>query len=138
MSLHLDYCSSFGLSKQDLESAQETQGTYPPLSLLPFPLQFPPKPTIRFHRANLFSPFAACTAYSRYILDIGQSDDWLALQTALAPCLLGYGEIARRLHDETRTRRGNENRYWRWIENYVADDYVQAVRIGSGMFLNLP
>ena len=27
------------------------------------------------------------------------------------------------------------NRYWKWIENYVADDYTEAVRLGSGTFL---
>lgn len=70
-------------------------------------------------------------AYSRYVLDIGQSQDWLALQMALAPCLLGYGAAAKRLSvDGTSVREGN--RYWKWIENYVADDYVEAVRKGSG------
>lgn len=73
----------------------------------------------------------ACTAYSRYILDIGQSGDWLALQFALAPCLLGYGAIAQRLfHAEESVREGNN--YWKWIENYVADDYSAAVKLGSG------
>ncbi|PGH27064.1 phosphomethylpyrimidine kinase [Polytolypa hystricis UAMH7299] len=97
MALHLDYCESFGLSKEDIESCKETQ---------------------------------ACTAYSRYILDVGQSEDWLALQVALAPCLIGYGAIAKRLHqDETSIR--TDNKYWKWIENYVADDYQQAVAAGS-------
>jgi hypothetical protein len=50
---------------------------------------------------------------------------------ALAPCLIGYGAIARRLHsDENTLRQGNQ--YWKWIENYVADDYTEAVRLGSG------
>lgn len=80
--------------------------------------------------------FIACVAYSRYILDIGQSEDWLALQVALAPCLIGYGAIARRLHDDTtHTVRGEKNnRYWKWIENYTADDYSEAVRTGSGKY----
>jgi thiaminase len=73
----------------------------------------------------------ACTAYSRYILDVGQSEDWLALQMALAPCLIGYGAIARRLYTEEGTIREG-NRYWKWIENYVAEDYTEAVRLGSG------
>ncbi|KAL5047285.1 hypothetical protein BDW71DRAFT_197019 [Aspergillus fruticulosus] len=72
----------------------------------------------------------ACTAYSRYILDVGQSEDWLALQVALAPCLIGYGAIAQRLHAEEKTLREG-NRYWKWIENYVAEDYTEAVRLGS-------
>ncbi|KAJ8123590.1 hypothetical protein ONZ43_g499 [Nemania bipapillata] len=62
----------------------------------------------------------ACTAYTRYVLDIGQSEDWLGLQISLAPCLLGYGAIAKQLHAD----------YWPWILNYVADDYVQAVQTG--------
>ncbi|KAI2630528.1 Phosphomethylpyrimidine kinase-domain-containing protein [Xylaria nigripes] len=71
----------------------------------------------------------ACTAYTRYVLDIGQSEDWLGLQVSLAPCLLGYGAIAKQLHTDSRTKiEGNE--YWPWILNYVADDYVQAVNTG--------
>ncbi|EED20560.1 thiamin biosynthesis protein (Thi-4), putative [Talaromyces stipitatus ATCC 10500] len=98
--LHIDYCSSFGLTREEMEATPEKQ---------------------------------ACVAYSRYILDIGQSEDWLALQMALAPCLIGYGAIARRLYDDDdHTVKGEENnRYWKWIENYVAEDYVTAVKTGS-------
>ena len=77
---------------------------------------------------------AACTAYSRYILDVGQSDDWLALQIAMAPCLIGYGAIAKRLYNDASSVRDG-NRYWKWIENYAADDYSESVQIGSGMML---
>ncbi|KAJ5805049.1 hypothetical protein N7474_010936 [Penicillium riverlandense] len=99
MALHLEYCASFGLTKQEMENHPER---------------------------------IACTAYSRYILDVGQSDDWLALQMALAPCLIGYSTIARRLHGEEKTlRQGNQ--YWKWIENYVAEDYTQAVQLGSAL-----
>lgn len=73
----------------------------------------------------------ACTAYSRYILDVGQSQDWIALQMALAPCLIGYSAIARRLAADKHTLQQG-NRYWRWVENYTADDYTEAVRLGSG------
>lgn len=62
---------------------------------------------------------------------MGQSEDWLALQVALSPCLIGYGAIAKRLHSDERSVR-TENRYWKWIENYVAEDYSEAVRLGSG------
>ncbi|KAM3080920.1 trifunctional hydroxymethylpyrimidine kinase/phosphomethylpyrimidine kinase/thiaminase, variant 4 [Clarireedia jacksonii] len=74
----------------------------------------------------------ACTAYTRYVLDIGQSEDWLALQMSMAPCLIGYGEIAKRLHADPKTKREG-NIYWKWIENYVADDYVAAVKVGSAL-----
>jgi thiaminase len=73
----------------------------------------------------------ACVAYSRYILDVGYSQDCLALQVALAPCLLGYAAAAQHLYNDAESVR-EENPYWKWIENYVADDYVQAVRKGSG------
>lgn len=73
----------------------------------------------------------ACTAYTRYVLDIGQSEDWLGLQVAIAPCLLGYGAIAKQLHVDPRTKMEG-NTYWKWILNYVAEDYVQAVQTGSG------
>ncbi|ORY14388.1 hypothetical protein BCR34DRAFT_231403 [Clohesyomyces aquaticus] len=74
----------------------------------------------------------ACTAYTRFILDVGMKEDWFALQIAMAPCLIGYGMIARRLHDDERTVKGEQgNKYWRWIENYVADDYSEAVRMGT-------
>ncbi|KAJ5087518.1 heme oxygenase-like multi-helical [Penicillium angulare] len=99
MALHLDYCASFGLTKEEMEAHPET---------------------------------IACTAYSRYILDVGQSEDWLALQMALAPCLIGYGAIAKRLHSDKGTLREGNN-YWKWIENYVADDYSEAVRLGSAL-----
>ncbi|KHO01166.1 Phosphomethylpyrimidine kinase type-1 [Metarhizium album ARSEF 1941] len=72
----------------------------------------------------------ACTAYTRYLLDIGQSEDWLALQMALAPCLLGYGAVAHMLHSHQLTRRSG-NTYWPWIQNYLAEDYTKAVRLGS-------
>lgn len=75
----------------------------------------------------------ACTAYSRYVLDIGASEDWLALQISLLPCLLGYGMIAARLKSAQKANPPKEpNRYQTWIDNYVAEDYVQAVETGRG------
>lgn len=97
MSLHLDYCASFGISKAEIEATEEQM---------------------------------ACTAYTRYVLDIGQSGDWLGLQVALAPCLLGYRAIAEMLHADEKTVR-QENTFYKWILNYVADDYVGAVKMGQ-------
>lgn len=36
----------------------------------------------------------ATLAYTRYVLDTGNRGDLLDLHVALAPCLVGYGEIA--------------------------------------------
>lgn len=66
----------------------------------------------------------------RYVLDVGNSEDWFALQIALFPCLFGYYVIAKRLSGDPATvKEGNP--YWTWISNYVADDYVHAVKLGS-------
>jgi hydroxymethylpyrimidine/phosphomethylpyrimidine kinase / thiaminase len=73
----------------------------------------------------------ACTVYTRFVLDTGSSDDWLALHLALAPCLIGYRFIAKRLHADPKTLREG-NPYWRWIENYAAEDYSEAVELGIG------
>ncbi|EMC92647.1 hypothetical protein BAUCODRAFT_568824 [Baudoinia panamericana UAMH 10762] len=76
----------------------------------------------------------ACTAYTRYVLDIGQSEEWLALQVSLLPCLLGYGMIARRLHEIQVANPPKEpNKYLTWINNYVAEDYSAAVEKGSAL-----
>ncbi|KAL5412950.1 hypothetical protein PMIN03_004020 [Paraphaeosphaeria minitans] len=74
----------------------------------------------------------ACTAYTRYVLDVGQSEDWLALQIALLPCLIGYGIIARRLYDDPNTVREG-SKYWKWIETYVAEDYLEAMQVGRDL-----
>ena len=69
----------------------------------------------------------------RYVLDIGQSEDWLALQIALLPCLIGYGMIARRVFDDPSSVREG-NRYWKWVETYVAEDYIEAMKTGQGVW----
>ena len=63
---------------------------------------------------------AATVAYTRYVLDCGMSGDLLDLQVALAPCIMGYGEIgARLLQAPPRT----DNPYRAWIEMYGGADY---------------
>lgn len=103
MALHLAYCAEFGISRADLERADRKESL-------------------------------ACVAYSRYVLDVGHSEDWLALQMALAPCLLGYLDTAARLYDDPQSKTTHQgNRYWRWVENYVAQDYRDAVRVGRDL-----
>jgi thiaminase/transcriptional activator TenA len=67
----------------------------------------------------------ATMAYTRYALEKGLSGDLLDLQVALAPCVVGYAEIGKRLIDEPSTVLDN-NPYRSWIEMYAGDDY-QAV-----------
>ncbi len=62
---------------------------------------------------------SANLAYTRYVLDAGYSGDLVDLLAALAPCVLGYGEIGTRLAQQTSAN----NPYTEWIETYASDDY---------------
>ena len=57
-------------------------------------------------------------AYTRYVLDAGHSGDFLDLLAALAPCVMGYGEIGARLKVEAET-----TPYQDWIDTYAGEDY---------------
>lgn len=63
-------------------------------------------------------------AYTRYVLDSGFSGDFLDLLAALAPCVLGYGEIGARLAETA----APDTPYREWIDSYAGDDYQQACR----------
>lgn len=60
-------------------------------------------------------------AYTRYVLEAGYSGDFLDLIAALAPCVLGYGEIGARLS-------GSGGPYAEWIETYGGAAYQAVCR----------
>jgi len=62
------------------------------------------------------------TAYTRFVLDRGLGGDSLDLMVALAPCVVGYGEIGSRLAADPATAREG-NRYASWIEMYAGEEY---------------
>ncbi|MDI5933402.1 thiaminase II [Halomonas kalidii] len=70
----------------------------------------------------------ATLAYTRYVLDTGNRGDLLDLHVALAPCLIGYGEIANWLNAQAFTVRGEANPYDAWIAMYEGDDFQVAMR----------
>jgi len=90
MSLHIKYCSEWGIGEADLEALDEDP---------------------------------ACMAYTRYVLERGMAGDLLDLKIALAPCVVGYAEIATRLAAEPETKMQG-NPYAPWIETYSGPDYV--------------
>lgn len=57
-------------------------------------------------------------AYTRFVLEAGYSGDLLDLLAALAPCVLGYGEIGARL-----AAAPHAPDYADWIATYASDDY---------------
>ncbi len=68
-------------------------------------------------------------AYTRYVLDKGQSGDLLDLYVALMPCVVGYAEIGVRLELDYSSTLA-ENPYREWIEMYAGEEY-QALAIRS-------
>ena len=66
-------------------------------------------------------------AYTRFVLDCGHRGDLLDLHVALAPCLIGYGEIATRLLEQPTTVL-EHNPYREWIEMYAGEDFQSAMR----------
>jgi thiaminase (transcriptional activator TenA) len=67
----------------------------------------------------------ATVAYTRFVLERGLAGDLLDLQTALAPCIVGYTDIGRALAADPATRLDG-NPYRAWIETYAAEDYQQV------------
>ncbi|MEM6306680.1 MAG: thiaminase II [Pseudomonadota bacterium] len=62
-------------------------------------------------------------AYTRYVLDAGHSGDLLDLLAALAPCVMGYGEIGVHL-----ARTKTSDTYSAWIDTYAGAEYQQTCR----------
>jgi thiaminase/transcriptional activator TenA len=69
-------------------------------------------------------PAAETLAYTRYVLDTGMRGDLLALKVALAPCMIGYAEIATRL--AAAAGGGAANPYRVWIDEYAGAAYQEV------------
>ncbi|PWR00858.1 thiaminase II [Meridianimarinicoccus roseus] len=63
----------------------------------------------------------ATLAYTRYVLDAGHAGDMADLLAALAPCVLGYGEIGARL-----AASGAAPAYADWVATYGGTDYQRT------------
>lgn len=69
-------------------------------------------------------------AYTRYVLDAGHSGDFLDLLAALAPCVMGYGEIGTFLSGAK-----TSDTYADWIDTYAGDDY-QGLCVSVGALMD--
>ena len=66
-------------------------------------------------------------AYTRFVLDRGLAGDRLDLEVALAPCIVGYAEIAAERMADQATRR-ERNPYREWLDMYAGADYQALAR----------
>ncbi|WP_207461940.1 thiaminase II [Azospirillum sp. SYSU D00513] len=67
----------------------------------------------------------ATMAYTRYVLETGLRGDLLDLHVALAPCVIGYGEIARRVAALPGAM-AESNPYRVWIGEYAGAAYQEV------------
>ncbi len=67
----------------------------------------------------------ATVAYTSYVLETGLKGDLLDLHVALAPCVVGYGEIGARLASDPATRMDG-NPFGEWIAMYAGTDYLKV------------
>ena len=66
-------------------------------------------------------------AYTRFVLDRGLTGDRLDLEAALAPCMIGYADIAAERMADPATRHDG-NRYRDWLLMYSGDEYQKLAR----------
>lgn len=69
----------------------------------------------------------ATLAYTAYVLERGLAGDLLDLRTALAPCVIGYGEIGARLASDPAAL-ADGNPYAPWIAMYAGAEYRAFMR----------
>ncbi len=69
-------------------------------------------------------------AYTRFVLERGMAGDMLDLQVALAPCIVGYAEIAAELMADPATKLEG-NPYRDWIEMYAGEEYREVAAARS-------
>ena len=60
-------------------------------------------------------------AYTRFVLEEGMRGDLLDLKVALSPCVIGYGEIGKKLISNLKNSISNDYRCW--IEEYGGLEY---------------
>ena len=67
----------------------------------------------------------ATVAYTRFVLDCGAAGDLLDLHVTLAPCVVGYAEIGRKLAPKGADALG-AHPYREWIGEYAGDAYQEV------------
>ena len=61
-------------------------------------------------------------AYTRFVMERGLAGDLLDLNVALAPCIIGYAEVAKWLSEQPFLKKKG-NPYHSWLSMYLSDEY---------------
>lgn len=73
-------------------------------------------------------------AYTRFLLDTGSRLDFLSVQVALAPCLLGYVAAVGKTMARSDTVHGIENnKYYTWMAGYSDPEVMKACEVAREM-----
>ena len=80
---------------------------------------------LSLHDLETAPPTSETLAYTRYVLDSGMRGDLLTLRVALAPCVIGYAEIAARLAAQPKAC-APTNPYRVWIDEYAGAPYQEV------------
>lgn len=73
-------------------------------------------------------------AYTRFLLDTGARLDFLSVQVALAPCLLGYVAAVKKTMARPDTVHGaDKNRYYSWMAGYSDPEVIKACEVAREM-----
>ncbi|CDK29528.1 unnamed protein product [Kuraishia capsulata CBS 1993] len=72
----------------------------------------------------------ACQEYADYLLDLSKSGDWLEINVALAPCLLGYASAAKWGLQLYHGDMDPKDEYYKWLADYSSDWYEESCDLG--------
>ncbi|CDR41186.1 CYFA0S06e03444g1_1 [Cyberlindnera fabianii] len=70
---------------------------------------------------------ATCKAYCDYLTEVAKGGDWLEINVAMSPCLLGYYQAAKNVS----AKDGIRSEYKEWLDTYTSESYLGAVNKGK-------
>ncbi|KAI3404706.2 THI20 [Candida oxycetoniae] len=79
-------------------------------------------------------PGQACVKYCKYLLNMGQKEDFLGIKIALAPCLHGYAEAGaygQALRRENPRDSKHSHVFQNWLNDYTSDWYLNSDKEGK-------
>lgn len=67
-------------------------------------------------------------AYSRYMLSVGESGDFLDMLVALSACAIGYGYIGAEIYQRLGKEKLQNHPYKEWILTYSSDEFQNEIK----------